>query len=292
MRKSATLALAQPLPWAFAMNRSTASASALLFFALTSMACGDAGKDGKDAKSSAAESAAPAGPCADAKACAAACDAKTAGACVRAGDFLRKAIDKAGAIKAYDKGCSAGDQLACAYKGFTQAKGEAPDTDAYKQGTALAKKACDAEPKACGLLAALDYGIESDDFKRQRELNEKACKAGEQGACTQVGKNLYGEEATKAEGEKLLKTACEAKVMSACGWIKQPDTERIKYEGTICEEGNPGYPDDAAISCAVAAEAYAAGKTFKGEPFPQDAKKSAQLYKRGCDLGYQSCCGK
>ncbi len=198
----------------------------------------------------------------------------------------RVAADKKGAIAAYEKGCAANDQMACAYKGHFQAKG-LPEYDAgYKEGFALAKKACDAEPKSCGLLAALDYGLEASNFKSQRELNDKACKAGDQGGCYYIGRELYGEEATKAEGKKLLDGACAANVYAACTWTAS-GADRMKGEAVTCEKGGMGWPNEAQFACDFLAEANATGKDM-----PVDMKKAAALYQKACDLGLQSSCMK
>lgn len=179
--------------------------------------------------------------------------------------------------------------MGCAWKAYTTGQGLPDDEPVYKEAVSQLEKACAAEPRACGLVAVVDYG---DDYAKKAALHAKACKAGEQGSCFEQARNTgtdaNGEPVTgaaKEANDKLISGACAAGVLAACSWKKE-GAERLAADEKNCNEGGTGWPNEAQWACEFASEYYA-----KGEVVTQDLAKADELKYRACQMGNAHACG-
>jgi TPR repeat protein len=149
-----------------------------------------------------------------------ACDLGNEIGCVNYAEMLYHgegvAQDQKAGAALFAKGCDAGNVEACLRLGGAYTYGHGVDKDVAK-GTALFQKACDAKI-ADGCWAA-GTNLDAADPKRSAELFQLACDLGSARGCWSLGvdyRNGTGVAKDKAHGDQLLDRACKAGQQGAC----------------------------------------------------------------------------
>ena len=122
------------------------------------------------------------------------------------------------------KSCDAGNNEACEryalLTAFPNIEAVAPDT---KKAMALARKTCESEPKACGLVA-VGMELSWDEVRKDNiaVLYAKACRAGSPFGCAyqaayDLRTNERADEASRSKALVALEPACRDGDVTACG---------------------------------------------------------------------------
>lgn len=200
--------------------------------------------------------------------------------------------------------CKKGSQESCAVLGVMHLQGAAGGKADYTEAERLLRGACSAKVAlGCGGLGSLLGGIKKD-FKRARPFLEKGCKMGDALACESMGGLVQGAHkpqsppsditAAARKAHVYYKRACDLGSAKGCGWCAAfivdkivPGTAKEALElylkacgggmAVACHQGVNLLNQDTPESKALAASLDA-------------ARLSADLLKRGCELGdAQSC---
>lgn len=200
--------------------------------------------------------------------------------------------------------CEKGSPESCAILGIMHLQGTVGSPPDYPQAERLLRRACSAKVGlGCGGLGSLYGGIKAD-FKRARPLFEKGCSMGDALSCESLGGLVLGADgrqppptdiaAASREAHGYYKRACDLGSANGCGFcaafivdkiVAGTTQEALELYLKACGRGM-------AIACrqgvdllnkdAPESKALAAGL--------DSARLSADLLKRGCELGDTKAC--
>ncbi len=253
-----------------------------------------------------------------------------ASACADLGWMHAASQDYAAAGALWEAGCEAGSASACAGMGGLIRGGQGRKSDTA-EAAAFDLRACELDPRRCQTAAWLTLrGLGTGrDVEIAVGFTERACQAGVQAACTDLGWRLsvgQGVEADPVAALSLWQTACAAGEQGACTALVFQQAASPETLREACTAGQPA-------ACAGLGIAYATGKgvapdvtyglslletacaaepvcawgecagdgavacRWLGHMYTQGAgvkasrREARQLYRRACDLGDLLSCG-
>lgn len=200
--------------------------------------------------------------------------------------------------------CEKGSQESCAIVGVMHLQGAVGSKPDYPRAERLLERACAAKVAlGCGGLGSL-YGAIKKDFKRARSLLEKGCSMGDAMSCESVGGLLTGADErqppptdiTEASRKAYVyyKRACDLGSANGCGFCAASIADKI-VPGTT-EEAVDLYLKACSRGMAIACRQ---GVNLLNQDTPESkalaatldtARLSADLLKRGCELGDAKAC--
>ncbi len=216
-----------------------------------------------------------------------ACDADDPESCLAAGELLHagrgSARDIEGAVAFFQKGCEAGNDLACRkvadhYVGLN-------DRASLVQ---LYESMCDADrPRGCTLLAnmfARDH--EPEERSRIGELWQRGCTGGDLDGCTHLAvafvRGDHGIPPDTGQARELLEAGCRAEHWAACahlGEIEELGIGRRPNPGRARELYTRACERRSGLAC------YRLGAIERDRRGRSDAAVAVEYFRRACDTG-------
>lgn len=217
------------------------------------------------------------------------CDRGLAEACAHWGELSWEG-NKAASTQAFERGCSLGSMLACAYQGFSLVR---EDTGSPR-GQQLLKKSCDGgSAEGCTLLGDHMHPAQwgEEEIGTYWALMTRGCQGRVARACRLLGlreKNGDGIPRDAVQSTAHLQVACEERDAEGCThWgnaleaghgIASDDRGAARAYGAACDLGD-------AAGCYWLAMAY-----VRGLGVSKDTSHAVTLMRTSCQKGDRDAC--